>query len=254
MPWGVPGAARGAVVVVIVIVVVVRCLTLALPSRTLFCRLNPRLCTFKQTIHTSVAASSTFLSPSFPLLSSPSFFPSPSLLSFPLLPVFPSSPSLSLSSPSFPLLPFFPSCSSVFALLLCFCSSALFLLFCSVFALLLCFCSSALFLLFCSVSALLLCFCSSALFLLFCSVFCSSSLFWMPGSPNGRKPRCPGVPGSARGRGVPGHFQEIFCSYAPHREPDLVEELDRANEAAEAEVDEKNPSPAQQRQLLRAHV
>ena len=41
---------------------------------------------------------------------------------------------------------------------------------------------------------------------------------------------------------------------ATHREPDLAEELDRANEAAEAEVDEETPSPAQQRQLLRAHV
>ena len=35
-----------------------------------------------------------------------------------------------------------------------------------------------------------------------------------------------------------------------HREPDLAEELDRADEAAEAEVDEETPSPAQQRQLL----
>ena len=41
---------------------------------------------------------------------------------------------------------------------------------------------------------------------------------------------------------------------AAHREPDLAEELDRADEAAEAEVDEETPSPAQQRQLLRAHV
>ena len=41
---------------------------------------------------------------------------------------------------------------------------------------------------------------------------------------------------------------------AAYREPDLAEELDRADEAAEAEVDEKTPSPAQQRQLLRAHV
>ena len=40
---------------------------------------------------------------------------------------------------------------------------------------------------------------------------------------------------------------------AAYREPDLAEELDRADEAAEAEVDE-TPSPAQQRQLLRAHV
>ena len=39
-----------------------------------------------------------------------------------------------------------------------------------------------------------------------------------------------------------------------HREPDLAEELDRADEAAEAEVDEEIPSPSQQRQLLRAHV
>ena len=41
---------------------------------------------------------------------------------------------------------------------------------------------------------------------------------------------------------------------ASYREPDLAEELDRADEAAEAEVDEETPSPAQQRQLLRAHV
>ena len=41
---------------------------------------------------------------------------------------------------------------------------------------------------------------------------------------------------------------------AAHREPDLAEELDRADEAAEAEVDEETPSPAEQRQLLRAHV
>ena len=46
---------------------------------------------------------------------------------------------------------------------------------------------------------------------------------------------------------------EIFVDAAP-REPDLVEELDRADEAAESEVDEETPSPAQQRQLLRAHV
>ena len=41
---------------------------------------------------------------------------------------------------------------------------------------------------------------------------------------------------------------------AAYREPDLAEELDRADEAAEAEVDEEIPSPSQQRQLLRAHV
>ena len=41
---------------------------------------------------------------------------------------------------------------------------------------------------------------------------------------------------------------------AAYREPDLAEELDRADEAAEAAVDEETPSPAQQRQLLRAHV
>ena len=41
---------------------------------------------------------------------------------------------------------------------------------------------------------------------------------------------------------------------ASHREPDFSEELDRADESAEAEVDEETPSPAQQRQLLRAHV
>ena len=41
---------------------------------------------------------------------------------------------------------------------------------------------------------------------------------------------------------------------AAKREPDLAEELDRADEAAETEVDEETPSPAQQRQLLRAHV
>ena len=37
---------------------------------------------------------------------------------------------------------------------------------------------------------------------------------------------------------------------AAHREADLAEELDRADEA----VDEETPSPAQQRQLLGAHV
>ena len=41
---------------------------------------------------------------------------------------------------------------------------------------------------------------------------------------------------------------------AANREPDLAEELDRADEAAEAEVDEETPSAAQQRQLMRAHV
>ena len=41
---------------------------------------------------------------------------------------------------------------------------------------------------------------------------------------------------------------------AAHREPDSAEELGRADEAAEAEVDEETPSPAQHRQLLRAHV
>ena len=46
---------------------------------------------------------------------------------------------------------------------------------------------------------------------------------------------------------------ENFVAVA-HREPDLAEELDRADEAAEAEVDEETPSPSQQRQLLRAHV
>ena len=46
---------------------------------------------------------------------------------------------------------------------------------------------------------------------------------------------------------------ETFVATA-HREPDLAEELDRADEAAEAEVDEEMPSPAQQRLLLRAHV
>ena len=46
---------------------------------------------------------------------------------------------------------------------------------------------------------------------------------------------------------------ETFVA-AAHREPVLAEELDRADEAAEAEVDEETPSPAQQRQLLRAHV
>ena len=34
---------------------------------------------------------------------------------------------------------------------------------------------------------------------------------------------------------------------AAYREPDLAEELDRADDAAEAEVDEETPSPAQQR-------
>ena len=46
---------------------------------------------------------------------------------------------------------------------------------------------------------------------------------------------------------------EIFVA-AEHREPDLAEELDRGDEAAEAEVDEETPSPAQQRQLLRTHA
>ena len=41
---------------------------------------------------------------------------------------------------------------------------------------------------------------------------------------------------------------------AAYREPDLAEELDRADEDAEAEVDEETPSPAQLRQLLRAHI
>ena len=46
---------------------------------------------------------------------------------------------------------------------------------------------------------------------------------------------------------------EIFVA-AAYREPDLAEELDRADEAAEPGVDEETTSPAQQRQLLRAHV
>ena len=46
---------------------------------------------------------------------------------------------------------------------------------------------------------------------------------------------------------------ETFVA-AAHREPDLAEELDRADEAAEAEVDEEMPSSAQQRQLVGAHV
>ena len=41
---------------------------------------------------------------------------------------------------------------------------------------------------------------------------------------------------------------------AAYREPDLADQLDRADEDAEAEVDEETPSPAQQRQLLRAHI
>ena len=41
---------------------------------------------------------------------------------------------------------------------------------------------------------------------------------------------------------------------AAHREPDLAEERDRADEAAEAVVEEETPSPTQQRQLLRAQV
>ena len=41
---------------------------------------------------------------------------------------------------------------------------------------------------------------------------------------------------------------------ATYREPDLAEELDRADEAAEAEVDEETPPRPQQRQLLSAHV
>ena len=47
--------------------------------------------------------------------------------------------------------------------------------------------------------------------------------------------------------------RETFAA-AAHREPDLIEELDRADEAVEAEVDEGIPSPAQQRQLRRAHT
>ena len=46
---------------------------------------------------------------------------------------------------------------------------------------------------------------------------------------------------------------ETFAA-AAHRKPDLAEELDRADDAVEAEVDEEIPSPAQQRQLLRALV
>ena len=46
---------------------------------------------------------------------------------------------------------------------------------------------------------------------------------------------------------------ETFVAVA-HREPDLAEELDRADVAAEAEVHEERSSPAQQRQLLGAHV
>ena len=41
---------------------------------------------------------------------------------------------------------------------------------------------------------------------------------------------------------------------AANRELDLAKELDRVDEAVEAEVDEETPSPSQQRQLLRAHV
>ena len=41
---------------------------------------------------------------------------------------------------------------------------------------------------------------------------------------------------------------------AAYSEPDLAEERDRADKAAETEMDEETPSPAQQRQLLRAHV
>ena len=46
---------------------------------------------------------------------------------------------------------------------------------------------------------------------------------------------------------------ETFVA-AAHREPNFAEEFDRADEAAQAEVDEETPSSAQQRQLLRAHV
>ena len=46
---------------------------------------------------------------------------------------------------------------------------------------------------------------------------------------------------------------ETFVA-AAHREPDLAEELDRADEAAETEVDEETTTPAQQRQLLRTLV
>ena len=46
---------------------------------------------------------------------------------------------------------------------------------------------------------------------------------------------------------------ETFAA-AVHREPDFAEELDRGDEAAEAEVDEETESLVQQRQLLRAHV
>ena len=41
---------------------------------------------------------------------------------------------------------------------------------------------------------------------------------------------------------------------AAYRESDVAEELDRADEAAEAGTDEEIPSISQQRQLLRAHV
>ena len=46
-----------------------------------------------------------------------------------------------------------------------------------------------------------------------------------------------------------GNFVAAAC-----REPDLAEELDRADEAAQAEADEEIPSPSQQRQLLRAQA
>ena len=46
---------------------------------------------------------------------------------------------------------------------------------------------------------------------------------------------------------------ETFVA-AAHREPDLAEERYRADEDAEAQVDEETPSLAQQRQLLIAHV
>ena len=47
--------------------------------------------------------------------------------------------------------------------------------------------------------------------------------------------------------------RENFVATA-YGEPDLAEEQDRADEAAETEVDEETPSPAQQRLLLRAPV
>ena len=58
---------------------------------------------------------------------------------------------------------------------------------------------------------------------------------------------------------VPTSWLRLYCCARTsvnerYREPDLAELLDRADEAAEAEVDEETPPPSMQRQPLRAHV